>query len=197
MNHVGRFHLGVYREFSEEGTGFASVEWSKQAYAADVNTCSIDCLGRGFSATPIRRLAFPVSYLEEARAEAVRDAVEIDEGEEIDGAKFGVDGGRTAEAAVDIEIGAEEAGSARGSGEFAGLLAAGGGVRFGSQGGLDQKFIAESMVEGHAIVLVLRGEGAAANEIARVAEGRVRGDAFPEKEEGGGIAVVLMDAGAA
>ncbi len=45
--------------------------------------------------------------------------MEIDEGEEVDGAEFGVDGGRAAEAAGDIEVGTEEARSTRERGEFA------------------------------------------------------------------------------
>lgn len=135
--------------------------------------------------------------LEEAGAETVGDAVEIDESEEVDRAEFGVDGGWAAEAAGDIEVGAEEARSARERGEFAGLLATRGGVRFGSQCGVDQIFVAKRVVEGHAFVLVLRGEGAAADEIAGIAKSRVGGDAFPEEEEGGGVSVGLVDACAA
>jgi hypothetical protein len=108
--------------------------------------------------------------------------VEVDEGEEIDGAEFGVDGGRTAEAAGDIKVGAEEARSARRRGEFAGLYAARGGMRLGPQSGFDQVFIAKSVVERHALVLVLRREGTAADEIAGVAKSRVGSDALPEEE---------------
>jgi hypothetical protein len=108
--------------------------------------------------------------------------VEIDEGEEVDGAEFGVDGWGTAEAAGDIEVGAEEARSARGRREFAGLYTERGWVRLGAQSGFDEVFIAKSVVERDALVLVLRGEGTAADEIAGVAKSRVGGDAFPEEE---------------
>jgi hypothetical protein len=47
--------------------------------------------------------------LEKAGADAVRDAVEIQEGQEIDGFEFAVDGGRAAQACGDIEVSAEEA----------------------------------------------------------------------------------------
>ena len=123
--------------------------------------------------------------------------MEIDEGEEIDGAEFGVDGGRPAKAAGDVEVGAEEARSAQGRGKFAGLLAARVGTGFGSQSRFDQIFIAKRVVEGHALVLVLRGEGTAADEIAGIAKGRVGGDTFPEEEEGGGVSVGFVDACAA
>src|SRR6202011_5945334 len=124
------------------------------------------------------------------------DAMEIDEGEEVDGAELRIDGGGTAEAAGDVEIGAKEAGCARRGHEFAGLFATGGRVRLGSQGGLDEILVSQGVVEGYSLVFVLRRQGAAADQITGVAEGGVGGDAFPEQEQGSGVAIVLVDAGA-
>jgi hypothetical protein len=42
--------------------------------------------------------------------------MEIDEGEEIDGAELGIDGGWAAEAAGDFKVGAKETGCAGGRG---------------------------------------------------------------------------------
>src|SRR5580765_6622037 len=92
--------------------------------------------------------------LEEAGADAVGDAIEIDQGEKIDGAELGVDGGRAAEAAGDFEVGAKKARGAWGRGEFASLRAAGGGMRLCAQGGLDEIFFAQGVIEREALVWV-------------------------------------------
>jgi hypothetical protein len=107
--------------------------------------------------------------------------MEIDQGEEIDGAELGVDGRRTAEAAGNFEVGAKETRGAWGRKEFAGLLAARGGMRNGAKVGLDEIFVAQGVIEGETLVLILRAEGTAADEIARVAESGVGGDALPKQ----------------
>jgi hypothetical protein len=58
-----------------------------------------------------------VPGLEEAGADAVGEMPEVDQGEEIDGLEFAVDGGRTADASGNVEVGAEKA---RGTRDFDG-----------------------------------------------------------------------------
>ena len=70
-------------------------------------------------------------------------------------------------------------------------------MRLGAERGFDEIFVAQGMIESQALVVVLRGEGTAADQITRVAQSGVGGDAFPEQEHGGRVAVILVDAGAA
>ena len=123
--------------------------------------------------------------------------VEIDEGEEVDGLEFAIDAGGAAKAGGDFEVGAEKARSARRFDRGFTWATAASGLGQSAERRIDQIFFAQGFVEGHAFALVLRPDGAAADQIARFAAHSVKRDAFPEHVQDRGIAVVLMNAGAA
>jgi hypothetical protein len=136
--------------------------------------------------------------LEEAGADTVWEIGQIDEGEEVDGLEFAVDGGRAADAAGDFEVGTEEPGRAQASRDGnAGGMAGVAGLRKSAQGRMDEVPVHEGPVHGHAVVFILGGDGAAADEVAGVVAGGVDGDAFPEGVEDHDVAVVDVNAGAA
>src|ERR1700757_4369585 len=136
--------------------------------------------------------------LEEAGADAVWEIGQIDEGKEVDGIEFAVDGGRAADAAGDFEVGAEEPGRAQASRDGnAGGMAGVAGLRKSAQGRMDEVPVHEGPIHGHAVVFILGGDGAAADEGAGVVAGGVDGDAFPEGVEDHDVAVVDVNAGAA
>ena len=135
--------------------------------------------------------------MEEAGADAVWDMGQIDEGQEIDGFEFAVDGWGTADLCGNIEIGAEEARRARGLDEGAGGIAAAIGLRHGAEARLDEMLVFEGLVHGDAVVFVLGRDGVAAKEITGFHAHGIHGQALPEHVKDEGIAEIEVHAGAA
>src|SRR5437899_1860389 len=67
----------------------------------------------------------------------------------------------------------------------------------GAQRGSDEVFILQRGVHGHAVIFILRGYGAAADQVAGFVAGGVYGDAFPERVQDHDVAEIDVGAGAA
>jgi hypothetical protein len=61
--------------------------------------------------------------------------------------------------------------------------------------GSTRYFFPQRFVERHSLILILRREGTAANQVTRAAALRVSGDSSPEHVQDVGVAVLLVDAG--
>ncbi len=71
------------------------------------------------------------------------------------------------------------------------------GLGIGAERGRDEIFFFQRVVHGHAVVFVLRGDGAATDQVAGFVPGGVDGDAFPKGVQHHDVAEVHVDAGAA
>ena len=135
--------------------------------------------------------------LEKAGADAVGNAVKVEESEKVDGLEFAVNRGRAAEASRNLEIRAEQPWRRRDLHWWAIWMALMAGLRFRLERRLGEIFFLEDFVKGRAFRFVLGGQRAAADEVARVAALRVTSNAFPQHVQHSSIAVILMNTGAA
>jgi hypothetical protein len=134
---------------------------------------------------------------EEAHSDAIGQLSQIHQGQKIDGLEFAVDGGRAANARGNFQVGAEESRWPRRRNARTARLAAAAFHWMSPQRGLDEIFFLQRLIERHALIFVLRGEGTAANQVTRAAAFRVAGDSSPQHVQDVGVAVVPMDAGSA
>src|SRR5271169_3290751 len=98
----------------------------------------------------------PECTSEEACENSVGQVRQVHESQKIDGLEFAVDGWRPADAARDVQIGAEEPWWARGLDGHSVGLAGIAGLRQRAQSGLHKVTVLQRVVHRHAEVLVLR-----------------------------------------
>ena len=96
-----------------------------------------------------------------------------------------------------IEQGAEEPRRTRDLDGRAGGAAGAAGLRHGAEARFDEVLGFQGVVHGGAEVFVLRGDGIAAEEIARFGAGGINGQALPEAVENQGVAEIDVNTGAA
>jgi len=122
---------------------------------------------------------------------------QVEQGEEVDGLEFAVDGWGAANTGGDIEIGAEEPRGARDLDGGAVGSAAALGLGQGAEARFHEVLGFQGLVHGGAVVFVLGRDGIAANQIAGLNARAVNGQTFPQAVEDEGVAVIHVDAGTA